>query len=117
MEQSLAANDKFTAIKSASNSIALIRMLEQICFNYQLHEYPPLGAWEAIDNLGRTIQSDTVLEANHYEKFKTIVEVCKANGINFSVLCSANVDTAISILYSKGKINQMGTYEDGTYLH
>ena len=39
MEQSLAANNKFEGIKSTSNSIALIKILEQICFNYQLHEY------------------------------------------------------------------------------
>ena len=64
MEQSLAANNKFEGIKSASNSIALIKILEHICFNYQSHEYPPLGAWEAIDALGRTVQSDTMLEAN-----------------------------------------------------
>ena len=56
-----------------------------------------------------------MLEANQYEKFKTIIEVCKANGINFSVLCSANVDMAIDILHGKGKINKAGTYDDGTY--
>ena len=44
MEQSLTANAKFAAIKSSSNSIALIKLLEQICFHYQSHEYPPLGA-------------------------------------------------------------------------
>ena len=56
-----------------------------------------------------------MLEANQYEKFKTVVEVCKANGVNFSVLCSANVNMAIRILHDQKKIDQMGTYDDGIY--
>ena len=56
-----------------------------------------------------------MLEANQYEKFKTVVEVCKANGVSFSVLCSANVDMAIRTLRDQKNIDQMETYEGGTY--
>ena len=115
MEQSLMANENFVELKSKSDSIGLIKLIEAICYSYQSHEYPPLGAWQSMDVLARAHQPDNVSEANHYEKFKTIVEVCKANGVNFSVLCSANVDMAIKALYADGKISINGTYKKGTY--
>ena len=47
--------------------------------------------------------------------FKTIVEVCEASGINFAVMCTANVNTAIKTLHDNGKITSNGTYKDGKY--
>ena len=110
------AIETFTDLKNKSDSIGLVKLIETICYSYQSHEYPPLGAWQAIDTLGRAHQPDiNMSEANHYEKFKTIIEVCKANGINFSVLCSANVDMALKVLHKQGKISINGSYKEGTY--
>ena len=50
----------------------------------QLHEYPPLGAWEYLDQLSRTLQPMHIPESEHYESVKTIVKVVKASGVNFS---------------------------------
>ena len=62
------------------------------------------------------VQPDVgVSEANHYEKFRTIIEVCKANGFNFSVLCSVNVDMAIKVLHKQGKLSSTGSYKEGAY--
>ena len=110
MEQSLESDTKYKTVKQESDSIELIKMLERICYNYQSHEYPPLGAWESIDRL-----SNMVSDPNRYDAFKTMVEVCKANGVNFSVMCSANVDMAMKTLHKQGKISQGGTYKEGTY--
>ena len=109
MEQSLAGEKEFSIIKEKSESIPLIKMIERICYNYQSHEFAPLGGWESLDRLSKTIQHEESLESEHYEKFKTVVEVCKASGINFAVMCSANVDMAMSSL------QQSGTYKDGSY--
>ena len=78
MEQSLESYSGCKVVKEESNSIDLIKMLERICYNYQSHEYPPLGAWEAIDRLGNMVS-----EPDRYDSFKTMVEVCKSNGVNF----------------------------------
>ena len=56
-----------------------MKILERICYNYQSHEYLPLDAWEAINCIGQTKQPKGAPEAEHYEKFKTIVEVCKVS--------------------------------------
>ena len=45
-----------------------------------------MGACEALDRLGKDIQPETVLETDHYETMKTIVEVYKASGVNFALL-------------------------------
>ena len=45
IEQSLAAVKDFDTIKEEADSIKLLKTIEQICYNYQPHEYPPLGAW------------------------------------------------------------------------
>ena len=92
-------NETFVELKNKSNSIELIKLIEAIRYNYQSHEYPPLGVWESMDTLARAYQLDNVSEASHYKKFKTIVEVCKTNGVNFIVICSANVDIPIKVLY------------------
>ena len=102
-------------MKEKSSSIELIKILERICYNYQSHEYPPLGVWEAIDRLGITRQPDGMLEADHYKTFKTMIEICKASGINFAVICSANVYMAMKTLFKAKKITNSGTYKDGTY--
>ena len=115
IEQDLEANDSFLPIKISSDSIGLIKLLECICYNYQSHEYPPLGGWESLDRLAKTTQSDKMFEIKHHEIFKTTVEVCKASGINFSLMCTANVDMAIKALNKAGKITKSGTYKDGVY--
>ena len=116
IEQDLEGDDSFPPIKLASDSIGLIKILERICYSYQSHEYPPLGAWESLDRLSNTKQPDVgVSEANHHETFKTIVEVCKASTINFAMMCTANVDMAMKILHNDNKISKNGKYEDGTY--
>jgi len=95
MEQSLIGQDDFAIIKSPSDSIALMKMLERICYNYQSHECPPLESWDTMDCLSKAHHPDGVSEPKHHGMFETIVEVCKASGIKFSVMYSANVDMAI----------------------
>ena len=93
----------------------MIKVIERICYNYQSHEFPPLSGWDSLDRLTTVIQPEDVLESEHYEKYKTIIEVCKTSGIKFSVMCSANVDMAIKLLKLAGEISTSGTYKDGTY--
>ena len=90
-------------------------MLERICYSYQSHEYPPLGAWEAIDRLSKCVQPPKdVDEPAHYKSVKTLVEVAKVSGVNFAMLCTYNIDYAMKALYSAGDISSEGTYDDGT---
>ena len=95
MEQALEGEGTYASIEAISDSIGLIKMLERICYNYQSHEYPPLGAWESMDRLCNLKQPEFVSESDHHENFKTMVEVCKANGINFALLFSHNIDAAM----------------------
>lgn len=60
-------------------------------------------------------QYEDVLESDYYEKFKTIVEFCKAKGINFATMCTVNVDMTIKILNDSGKMSTKGSFKDGTY--
>jgi len=53
MEQALDLEVMFKGMKEKSDSILLTKLLERICYSYQSHEYAPLGAWEAMDRLGR----------------------------------------------------------------
>ena len=43
MEQSLAAIPEFEIVKEDASSVDLLKLIERICYNYQPHEYPPLG--------------------------------------------------------------------------
>ena len=115
MEQVLDGEIEYAAIKAAPESIGLIKMLEFICYNYQSHEYPPLGAWEALDRLSDTKQPEYVSELDHHEKSKAMVEVCKASGINFALMCTHNIDAAMKKLSKDGSISVSGTYADRTY--
>ena len=54
-------------------------------------------------------------EPDHHETLKTIIEVCKASGINFAVMYSSNVDMSIKALHKDGTISKAGTYKEGTY--
>ena len=98
-----------------------MKLLEKICYNCRAHEYTPLGAWDAMDRLSAHRQPDNVHEVKHYESFKSVTEMCKASGINFAVMCSANVNMAIETLSKEGKLADApgaainGTYEKGTY--
>ena len=115
MEQALAGVKGFNVIKEEADSIKLLKTVEQICYNYQPHEYPPLGAWEALDKLGKAIQTENVLGTDHYKTIKTIVEVYKANGVNFALMCTHTVNMAISTLVKEGLISKGGKFKDGTY--
>lgn len=65
MEQALSGMKDFKTINEEANSLDLIKAIEQICYNYQPHEYPPLGAWEALDKLGKSFQPENVREPDH----------------------------------------------------
>ena len=88
MEQDLSAIKGHKLMKEEADSIKLIKTIEQIFYNYQPHEYPPLGAWETLDALSKSIQPENVLETDHYETVKIMVEVCKASGVNFPCYAS-----------------------------
>ena len=109
VERNLIGDDSFTNIKDTSDSIGLIKLLEKVCYSYRAHEYTPLGAWNAVDKLIELKQPEHVHEVKHYESFKSIVELCKASGINFAVMCSANTNMAIKTLHATGKISRSGT--------
>ena len=79
------------------------------------HKYTPLGAWEALDKLAEMKQPDDLHEVKHYKSFRSVTEMCKASGVNFATMCSANVNMAMKTLKAEGKISDTGTYEDGTY--
>ena len=117
MEQALSGVKSFETIKEEADSIELLKTIEQICYHYQPHEYPPLGAWEAMDKLCKCTQPDHSTETDHYETIKTIVEVCKASGVNFSLLCTHTVDMAMSTLIKGGSITVTGSgkFKDGDY--
>ena len=68
-----------------------------------------------MDKLGRARQPDDVQEANHYKTFRTIVEVCKASGINVALLCDANVDMTIEHLFNEGTISKGEKFKEGAY--
>ena len=88
MEQDLSAIKGHKLMKEEADSIKLIKTIEQIFYNYQPHEYPPLGVWETIDVLRKSIQPENVLEADHYETVNTMIEVFKASGVNFPCYAS-----------------------------
>lgn len=54
IKQDLEADRSFLPVELVSDSIGLIKILERICYSYQSHEYPPLGAWEALGRLANT---------------------------------------------------------------
>ena len=90
-------------------------MIKCICYNYQSQEFAPLGGWDSLNRLTATRHPEDTLESDQYDKFKTFVEVCKASGINFTVMCSANIDMAIAEISSTGEMMKTGTYKSGTY--
>ena len=56
MEQSLAGGKKYEKIKENYDIIELIKLIERICYNYQLHKFTPLGGWDLLDRLASTLQ-------------------------------------------------------------
>jgi len=115
MEQTLEAIPNQKIIKEEADSSVLIKAIEKICYSYQPYEYPPLGAWDALDKLSKTIQPENVSESNHYESTKTMVDVCKASSVNFALLCTHTVDMAMKALYSESKLFSLGKWKDGHY--
>lgn len=87
MVQSLAGRKDFKSVKEVSKSIALIKIIERICYNYQLYELAPLVGWGTIGRLTSKRQPDNKVKSDYYKKFKTFIKVCGASRINFSVLC------------------------------
>ena len=57
-----------------------------------------------------------MLEADHYELVKTMVEVCKTSGVIFALLCTHTVDMVVNMLHNEGEISLTGKYKDGIYL-
>lgn len=55
-------------------------------------------------------------EVKHYDPFRSVVEMCKASGTNFSIICTANIDLAMKDLEDNGKIKTGGSFKDGGYL-
>ena len=48
-------------------------------------------------------------ESDHYEKVKTVIEVCKASGVNFPILCTNTVGMAMKGLRDDGNSEIIGT--------
>ena len=115
MEHALAGEKDCKAVKEMYDSIAKISIIERICYNYQFHELTPLAGCDSLDRITFTRQYEEVLEVKNYDKFKTIVEVCKASGIKFSLMCTSNVDMAIKMLSNTGKMITKQTFKDGVY--
>ena len=115
MRQKLEGDSKFKTIKETADSIDLLKLIEKICYSYQPHEYPPLSSWEALDKLSKNTQPYETSEADFYIKIKTMVEVCKASGVNFALICTHTVNMAIKKLHSDGELATVGKYEDGFY--
>ena len=44
-----------------------------------------------------------------------MVEVCKASGVNFALMCTYTVDMAMEELYNDRLITKSGKYSDGVY--
>ena len=92
MDQTLTGDKYFKQTKETSESIGLLKLIKKVCYNYQLHEFAPLGRWDAIDQLCNLKQPKKSPETKHHEKLKIIIEVCKASGISFSVIYSGNIN-------------------------
>ena len=86
IEQLLTAEESYDTLKDAYNSIGLIKLLEKVCYSCYAHEYTPLGAWESIDKLCALVQPRVTSEVRHCEKFRSVVEVCKAIRVNFALM-------------------------------
>ena len=60
-------------------------------------------------------QPDNDPETKHHEKFKTIIEVFKTSGINFSVMSFANIDMSFTSLHNSNQIQSRSIYKVGDY--
>ena len=116
MKQALSAVKRYKLMKEEADSINIIKTIEKICYNYQPHEYPPLGVWEALYSLGKVIQPENIPEADHYKMVETMIEVCKASVLIFALFCIHTVDMAVNMLHNEGEISLTGKYKDGVYL-
>ena len=115
MEQALSAVKGYKVLKEKADSIKLLQPIEKICYDYQPHDYPPWGMWEALDKLGKAIPPETIMEAEHYGALKTVVELYKTSGVNFALLCTRTVDTAMEELYADGEISKVVKYKEVVY--
>ena len=55
------------------------------------------------------------MESYHYNKFKTLLEVCNISGINCIIMYLASVDIDIKTIHASGEIIKEGTYKDRIY--
>lgn len=65
--------------------------------------------------LGKKIQSENIPQSEHFDKFGTIIKVCKASGVNFNLMCLANVDMNIKESSESRDLSKSGTFKDRTY--
>ena len=49
MEQTISGDKYFNVIKETSDSINLLKLIENVYYNYHSHEFSPLYDLEAID--------------------------------------------------------------------
>ena len=111
VEQALEGDKSFKVIRSTSNSISLLKLIECIAYNYQPHEYGPLAGWNSIDKMSAARQQEGVHETKYLEMFKTTVEVAKASGINFAAMSKPSVEMAMKRLEAEGFISSSGKYD------
>ena len=114
MDQPLETDKSFEDTKATSNSIALIKLIEQIVYNYQQHQYGPLAGWDALDKISSNRQQEGVSKTKYLNVFKTTVEVAKASGINFAAMSKPNVEDTMAALKIKGLVSK-AMKDDDTY--
>ena len=54
----MGTEETFNGIKEKCESIALVNLLEKVCYSYKAHEYTLLGVLDALDKLTVMRQAD-----------------------------------------------------------
>ena len=62
-----------------------------------------------MEKLAATRHPEDDLESEHYPKFNIVIEVFNVSGVNFSVMCLANVNMAILIPNDSDDVTDIGT--------
>ena len=57
----------------------------------------------------------SISDKSIFPNMKTMVEVCKASGVNFALMCTHTVDMAITELHDANEISAGGKWKDGAY--
>ena len=82
MQHKLKSDANFKGINDTIDSIKVLINIKRICYNYQPHEYPPLGAWDILDKVGKLKQQDKMKKSEQFESVKTVVKVCNGNSVD-----------------------------------